>query len=258
MKPSSSTVILRKARIALTPASALLQSQLENGALVAGYNKEGYGGRGVYLYRDYIEPELAALQHFLQPGFVFVDIGANVGVYTLKAAKEVGDRGLVIAIEAFIETACRLMNNVRANEYGNVRIRNFCIGGETKPTFLYLNNGKPNSYGLLQTNHAESVSVMSVSLDDLCQWEQLPRLDYLKIDAEGAEAAILQGGSSALARFRPIVQVETTKTDTALPDGYRRFCAPGSPNNVFIPEEATAAISQALALQWSELTHKSA
>jgi FkbM family methyltransferase len=257
MKPSSSTVILRKARIALTPASSLLQSQLENGALVAGYNKDGYGGRGVYLYRDYIEPELAALQHFLKPGFVFVDIGANVGVYTLKAAKEVGDRGLVIAVEAFIETACRLMNNVRANEYGNVRIRNFCIGGETKPTFLYLNNGKPNSYGLLQANQAESVSVMSVSLDDLCHWEQLPRLDYLKIDAEGAESAILQGGYSSLARFRPVVQVETTKTDTSLPDAYRRFCAPGSPNNVFIPEEANAAISQALALQWSELTHKS-
>lgn len=257
MKPSSGTVIFRKARIALTPSSSLLWSQLENGSVVAGYNREGYGGRGVYLHRDWIEPELAALQHFLKPGFVFVDIGANVGVYTLKAAKEVGDSGLVIAAEAFIETACRLQNNIRANRYRNVRVRNVCVGGETKPTLLYLNNGKPNSYGLVQSNQAESVSVMSVSLDDLCRWEGLARLDYLKIDAEGAESAILQGGAGALARFRPIIQVETTKNDSRLPDGYRRFHAPASPNDVFIPEEARKAIAQAIAREWNEVNQRS-
>lgn len=249
-------MFLRKARIALTPSSSLLWSQLENGSVVAGYNREGYGGRGVYLHRDWIEPELAALQHFLRTGFVFVDIGANVGVYTLKAAREVGESGVVIAAEAFIETTCRLQNNIRANKYRNVRIRNVCVGGETKSTLLYLNNGKPNSYGLLQSNQAESVSVMSVSLDDLCRWEGLTRLDYLKIDAEGAESAILQGGAGVLARFRPIVQVETTKNKIELPDGYRRFRAPGSPNDVFIPKEADGAITQAIALQWSEMTQE--
>jgi FkbM family methyltransferase len=257
MKPSGGTVILRKARIALTPSSSLLWSQLENGSVVAGYNRKGYGGRGVYLHRDWIEPELAALQHFLKPGFVFLDIGANVGVYTLKAAREVGDSGLVIAAEAFIETACRLQKNIRANRYRNVRVRNVCVGGETKPTLLYLNHGRPNSYGLLQSNQAESVSVMSVSLDDLCRWEGLQRLDYLKIDAEGAESAILQGGAAVLASFRPIVQVETTKNDSRLPDGYRRFRAQGSPNDVFIPEEADKAIAQAIALQWNEVNQPS-
>lgn len=257
MKPSGGTMFLRKARMALTPSSSLLWSQLENGSVVAGYNREGYGGRGVYLHRDWIEPELAALQHFLKPGFVFVDIGANVGVYTLKAAKEVGDGGVVIAAEAFIDTACRLQNNIRANRYRNVRVRNLCVGSETRPTLLYLNNGKPNSYGLLQSNQAESVSVMSVSLDDLCRWEGITRLDYLKIDAEGAESAILQGGAAVLAKFRPIVQVETTKNETRLPDGYRRFHANGSPNDVFIPKEADAAISQAVALQWTELNQQS-
>jgi FkbM family methyltransferase len=257
MKPSSSTIILRKARIALTPSSSLLWSQLENGSVIAGYNREGYGGRGVYLHRDWIEPELAALQHFLKPGFVFVDIGANVGVYTLKAAKEVGDSGVVIAAEAFIETACRLQKNIRANRYRNVRVRNVCVGGETKPALLYLNNGKPNSYGLLQSNQAESVSVMSVSLDDLCRWEGLQRLDYLKIDAEGAESAILHGAAAVLARFRPIVQVETTRNETKLPDGYRRFHAQGSPNDVFISKEADETITQAVALKWNEMNQQS-
>ena len=132
-----------------------------------------------------------------------------------------------------------------------------CIGGETKPTLLYLNKGKPNSYGLLQCDEAESDSVMSVSLDDLCRWEGLTRLDYLKIDAEGSESAILQGGAGALAQFRPIIQVETTKNDSRLPDGYRRFRAQGSPNDVFISKEAEGAISQAIALRWNEVSHQS-
>jgi hypothetical protein len=60
---------------------------------------------GFHVHRDWIEPELAPLQLFLKPGSVLVDIGENVGVYTLKAAKEVGDSGTVIAVEAFIENS---------------------------------------------------------------------------------------------------------------------------------------------------------
>ncbi|HEV2731853.1 MAG TPA: hypothetical protein VGV15_17620, partial [Terriglobales bacterium] len=108
---------LKKVRVALTPRSALLRTRLQNGAIVEGYNRAGYGGRGVYLFGDSLEPEFNYLQQFLRPGQVFVDVGANVGVFTVKAAKEVGNDGLVIAIEPFIETALRLSHNVRANGY---------------------------------------------------------------------------------------------------------------------------------------------
>jgi hypothetical protein len=93
---------------------------------------------------------------------------------------------------------------------------------------------------------------MSVSLNDLCRWEGLQRLDYLKIDAEGAESAILQGGAGVLANFRPIVQVETTKNDSRWPDGYRRFRAQGSPNDVFIPEGTNHPRSSSLRLKISQ------
>jgi FkbM family methyltransferase len=253
MNLSHNRLLLKKARLALTPRSALLHTRLENGAVIAGYNRAGYGGRGVYLYGDSIEPELRSLQCFLRPGCVFVDVGANVGVYTLKAAKEVGEAGLVVAVEPFIETTSRLTANVRANGYRNVRVRNFCIGRNTQEAKLYLNKGKPNSFGLLPLGNAESISVLSVSLDDLSQWENLERLDYLKIDAEGAEAAILGGGENTIARFRPIVQVEITKRNSGLSSDYRRFSAAKSPNHVFIPIENREAIDTAIALGWTEV-----
>jgi FkbM family methyltransferase len=251
---SQNRLLLKKARLALTPRSALLHTRLENGAMIAGFNRAGYGGRGVYLYGDSIEPELSSLQCFLQPGCVFLDVGANVGVYSLKAAKEVGDEGLVIAVEPFLETSCRLFENVRANGYQNVRVRNFCVGRHTQQTQLYLNNDKPNSFGLFKVGNAESISVLSVSLDDLCRWENLERLDYLKIDAEGAEAAILEGGAQTIGRFRPVVQVEITKGSSSLSLNYRKFIAPNSPNNIFIPAENVKAVETAVALGWVETT----
>jgi len=244
---------LRKVRIALTPRSALLRTTLQNGAVVEGHNQPGYGGRGVYVYGDSLEPELNCLQHFLGAGDVFVDVGANVGVFTVKAAKEVGDHGLVIAIEPFIETVFRLSRNVQANGYTNVRIRNFCIGRVTQHERLHLNKGKPNSFSLVPNGDVQSISVLSVSLDDLYRWEHLQRLDYLKIDAEGAEAAVLEGGQEAIRRFRPIVQVEVTISDTRLGLNYRRFTAPRSMNNVFIPAEKAQALETAMTLGWMEV-----
>jgi FkbM family methyltransferase len=244
---------LKKIRIALTPRSALLRTKLQNGAFLEGYNRPGYGGRGVYVYGDSLEPELYHLQHFLGPGEVFVDVGANVGVFTVKAAKEVGNDGLVIAIEPFLDTALRLSRNVRANGYSNVRIRNLCIGRATEHSRLHLNKDKPNSFSLVRNGNAESISVLSVSLDNLCRWEQLERLDYLKIDAESAESAVLDGGQETIRRFRPIVQVEITKGNSSLDLDYRRFTVANSMNNLFIPAEKTKAVETALKLGWFEI-----
>src|ERR1051326_2896276 len=80
-------IFLRKVRVALTPRSWLLKTRLVNGAVVFGRNRPGYGGRGVYIFRDALEPEFEHLEQFLPAGGVFVDIGGNTGIYTVKAAQ---------------------------------------------------------------------------------------------------------------------------------------------------------------------------
>jgi FkbM family methyltransferase len=244
--------ILKKLRVALTPRSSLLWTELDNGTTIAGYNRPGFGGRGVYIYGDSLEPELSSLQYFLKPDFVVIDVGANVGVYTLKAAREIGPSGLVIAVEPFLETAYQLSNNIRANGYRNIRIRNLCISQKTEEAQLYLNRGAPNSFGLFPEDEADSISVLAVSLDDLCRWEGLKRLDYLKIDAEGGEQLVLAGAAESISLFRPIIQLEITKGNTLVPEEYRKFSAPGSPNVVLIPAENEEAIGTATTLGWIE------
>ena len=149
------TLFLRKLRLAVTPRNWLLRTRLANGSVVAGYNRAGWGGRGIYIFRDALEPELASLDRFLKPGFVFVDIGANVGVFTVKAAKEVGDSGTVIALEPFIESARQLSRNIKMNRYHNCRVRLLCAGQKTGETKFYLNKDKPNSFSLIQNSGAD-------------------------------------------------------------------------------------------------------
>ena len=112
----------------------------------------------------------------------------------------------------------------------------------------------PNSFGILSVQGAESISVLGVSLDDLCAWEGLARLDYLKICAVGAQNMILSGGTASIAKFRPIIQVEGPLTHSILPVGYSLYSKPSGANNLLppvrvlvIPSERVDAVQTAIA-----------
>jgi len=170
---------------------------------------------------------------------VFVDVGANTGIFSLKAAKCLGGAGLVIAIEPSVDMLAMLAYNVRANSFTNVRIRNLCIGDRTGEHALWLNKNKTVAFSLVKTaQDASSTSVLAVTLDDLCTWEGLTRLDYLKIDVVGAEDKVLAGASKAISRFQPVIQVPVPaqRVPVRLPDysTYQMLDAPKM-NLVHIP-----------------------
>lgn len=234
------SILLRKIKVALTPRDSLLKATLSNGAIVYGKNRAGFGGRGIYLYRDAIEPEFEHLEKFLDVDGVFVDVGANTGIYSLKAAKHYGNGGVVLAIEPFPDVLATLYQSVQANGFNNVRLRNFCAGERTVTSELWMNMGQPNSFSLVKREtEAACLSTLTVALDDLFIWEKLDRFDYLKIDAEGAEQQVLAGAAGVLEKYRPIVQMEVNINEPSwfLPN-YSIFQAPGSPNKVYIPNES--------------------
>lgn len=248
-------LFVRKVRVAITPRSWLLQSRLHNGAIVCGLNRHGYGGRGVYIYRDEVEPEFTHLEKFIPQGGVFVDIGANTGIYAIKAAKHLeASSGLVIAIEPFVDVLAVLQSSVRLNRFKNVRLRNFCMGERIGVVEFWENYGRPHSFSLTKKDHdAASSHSLMVTLDDLLTWEKILRLDYLKIDAEGAENYILAGGERVLRQWRPIIQAEVNKKEVSLGlENYSVFRIRRGGNQVFIPNE-NPGIQTALELGWEML-----
>jgi FkbM family methyltransferase len=247
---------LRKVRVAITPRNSLLKSRLANGAIVLGQNRAGFGGRGVYVFRDTLEPELEHLEQFLTPGGVFLDVGGNTGIYTIKAAKFLAAQGgTVVTFEPFPEMLATLSRNVRANNFCNVRLRGFCLGETTGVSELWMNFHRPASYSLVhRDDQAASLSTLVFRLDEVFPLEKLERIDYVKIDVEGAESRVLAGAGETLRRFRPIIQLETEIADEHLdlPD-YCAWQSPGSPNKVCLPN-GSQKIEVAKKLGWRKVS----
>jgi FkbM family methyltransferase len=248
-------VFLRKVRVALTPPGMTLTATLNGGVVVSGRNKAGWGGRGIYIFREDLEPELQLLPKLLPKGGTFIDIGANVGVYSVLAASAVGPAGRVVAVEPFPDIYAQLYRNVAANGFGaTIRTRNFCISNLTGPITLWMNHGRPHSFSLNREGDAGGLSVLSIRLDDLVAWEKLDRLDYLKIDAEGAELSILEGTERTLREFRPIIQVEdVNRTIHQRLSAYRAFSVPKTRNTLMIPQERLDGLQGSVGGVWKQL-----
>ena len=254
---SSMQTLLRKVRVALTPRHWLLKARLADGAVVFGRNRPGYGGRGIYIFRDALEPEFEHLEKFLSPGGVFLDIGGNTGIYTIKAAQFFRQQGggTVVVYEPLPEMLAELNHNVTVNRFDNVRLRGFCLGNQPGTAEFWINFDRPASSSLIHHDpQAARRSVLVLRLDDVFPLEQLDRLDYMKIDVEGAEAQVLAGAAETLKKIRPIVQLETGHADAALnlPD-YCAYQSPGSPNKVCFPNDSPK-VETARRLGWRKIS----
>jgi len=131
------------------------------------------------------------MKHYFKPnsGDVVIDIGAHVGKYSLVAARSVGERGTVIAIEAHPENFNALLNNMHLNRFRNMIALNVAAFNEDgKKMRLY--GFRDNSYSL---KSLEGVEVETRTVDSILKEYPSRRVDWVKIDVEGAEVQVLEG-----------------------------------------------------------------
>jgi FkbM family methyltransferase len=158
---------------------------------------------------DWFEDEIKFLRRLLQPGQRVIDIGANVGVYTLSMAHAVGAEGHVWAFEPATGTAALLLEGVAANGFAHVTLERSALSSRPGTARLALNpDCELNSIVHGAASGGDSEAVALVTLDDrrvACEWRDI---EFVKIDAEGEEANILQGGKRFFAEQSPLVQYE--------------------------------------------------
>ena len=147
---------------------------------------------------------------------VVVDVGAHIGRYTLRAA---ANEARVIAIEPEPSNFALLERNVKLNGPSNVALIPCAMTDRPRP--LRLSLAPPSNTGTsrvlpdlditpMDSGNEGEVAVPGETLDNLVKAHRLTRIDWLKIDAEGHEAAVLEGGESALAIARRLI-VEVTE-----------------------------------------------
>lgn len=172
------------------------------------------------LAETYLFPRIYSKNVFLKKGDVCIDAGANIGTMTILFSKAVGETGSVIAIEPVVEKI--LQKNIEVNHITNVTIA---------PVALY---DKPGEMEMLLSDYCLDNTLLSrdsneshhgmdhylmrkkvpvVKLDDLVEQLNLPRVDFIKIDIEGAEELALLGAAKTLAKWKPKLTVSSYHID---------------------------------------------
>ena len=166
-------------------------------------------GKYIFAFRENYEPELLYLEKLLSPGSTFVDVGANMGIYTLVASRLVGEAGHVIAFEPSAQSFSLLRRNIALNGLTNVIALPEALSNETGRTKLF-HGPDPvcNSLGRDLSWDGDAEEVATETLDDVLRRTSLRRVNAIKIDVEGAEELVLRGALNTLTCMRPAIVFE--------------------------------------------------
>jgi FkbM family methyltransferase len=159
--------------------------------------------------QDWFEDEIKFLRRLLRPGQQIIDIGANLGVYTLSMAKAVGPTGRVWAFEPASSTAAMLAQSIAANEFGHVVLEQCALSSASGTLRLTLNdNAELNALVRDPAASGASEEVNVSTLDEGLERHGWRDIAFVKIDAEGEERNILNGGKRFLAEQSPLIEYE--------------------------------------------------
>ncbi len=166
-------------------------------------------------------PVQEAVVETLGVGDVFVDVGANVGYFSLLAARAVGADGQVVAIEAVSELAEAIRANALLNQLDNISVVEAAASdtvGEVELMLAEHPGGATISAADTPPDLVGRRRVRTVTIDGLVAAGDLPAPAMVKIDVEGAEFPVLDGMADLLARHRPAVLCEFDSSDPAVLD----------------------------------------
>lgn len=161
-------------------------------------------------------PVQRCLGEHLGTGGVFLDIGANIGFFSIIAARLVGPGGRVLAIEPVPENARLIRANARINRLGNVEVIEAAAGAGSGQGRLFIaahSGGATLSADDAPPDMVDVMDVPVVVVDELVNEARIPVPTVVKIDVEGTEPAVIDGMARTLERLRPVVIFEVDDAD---------------------------------------------
>src|SRR5258706_3631881 len=145
------------------------------------------------LLKGIFEPQdVEFFTSLLETGMTVMDLGANLGMYTLLAARRVGPSGRVFSFEPSPAVAARLRRNLEFNSLSNVIAVEAAVGDQVGEATFYLQ--EESDRNTLAVGSGKPIHVPAVTLDSFVDTQKIGRVDVMKMDVEGAESKVLRGG----------------------------------------------------------------
>ncbi|MFM7128157.1 MAG: FkbM family methyltransferase [bacterium] len=170
--------------------------------------------RHIYFLGAYEPVESYIFSLMLKPGLTVMDIGANIGQYSLLASKAVGETGQVFAFEPVPKNYNRLTNHISVNHIHNIKSNRMAVWNENGTVNLGLHQPEDleqNAGSFAIGGQLGNVTAPAIVLDDFIKSNEIRRLDLIKMDIEGAEGFALKGMMQSLARFKPAILMEVNR-----------------------------------------------
>jgi FkbM family methyltransferase len=170
------------------------------------YNPNDFIGQTLDAYGEWAFSEIDLINQLLKPGFIVLDVGANIGTHTLQFAKSVQPNGLVYAFEPQRIAFEFLCANIVLNNYLNIfpmmaGVSDNC-GEITVP--IVNPNTRANSGSINIESYSNGDMVRLLTIDSL----NLNSCNFIKVDVEGMERKVLLGAKETIKKFRPFLFVE--------------------------------------------------
>lgn len=160
------------------------------------------------IFKGIHEPATTRIfKKILKQGDVVVDIGANIGYFTIMAAQLVSWQGKVYAFEPDPTNMKALCNNARLNNLDNIRYYMMALSDYTGTAMLHTCSREPARHSLIRTEeHDGEESTLMAKLDDMLAIDR-PNIRLLKTDTEGNELAVLQGAKNTILSNKNIILI---------------------------------------------------
>ena len=178
-----------------------------------------YASYGIFFFGDYDPVMTTLLKAHVPEGGVCWDAGTDRGWFSLLMGRLVGNQGRIDSFEAFPPNYRKLEANVTINKFSWVHPYNVAVSDSvgqmhfippcdaTTYHVSFLNNCSGVGY-LTKSAQPGSIQVLTTTLDQHTEESGIERLDFIKMDIEGAELAALRGATRTISRFRPKLAVE--------------------------------------------------
>ena len=183
------------------------------------YARSGLGGRGQYLFRELYDPFFSVGDQIFYKKFNFIDVGCSRGFFAmyLLGLKKLNSRGL--CIEPLSKAVYDFKEILKLNDIKRAKIINGVVSNKsTQNASLYRVNDKHGYYSLIKNVRfadekiLKKINTKSFTIDQLIfKKKYLKSVEFIKIDAEGAEYEILCKSLKTIRKFKPVIHCEVTR-----------------------------------------------
>ena len=187
------------------------QKKLHNGLLI-NVTPQEHIQRQLFWYGFYEKKFILTWENFIQKDSVVIDIGANIGYYSLIASKKAAG-GKVYSFEPFSGSYHLLKKNIELNHIQNIFPFQLAISNQRDEKILFISD--PENSGMTGFTQAENFAgeteiATAVALEQWVKVHDLKKIDFIKIDIEGSEYDSLLGMKSVLQVFKPVLFIEVS------------------------------------------------